>query len=151
MFWIKKKGWKTGFWVKRALTLIFKPPRWPKSGQNRWCVDYLSFFLNAHIKKKGLVAWACPDEPARGPWLYGLGRLACLLKPNNVWPFFSLIVLFMFFFFKKNLITFILIPLLSFILFRGPLLNNIDILIMRLIFEEFFMIHLWFCFYLLYR
>ena len=46
------------------------------------------------------------------------------------------------FFFKKNLITFILIPLLSFILFRGPLLNNIDILIMRLIFEEFFMIHL---------
>jgi hypothetical protein len=86
----------------------------------------------------------------RGPWLYGLDGLACLLKPNSAWPFFPLIVLFMLFF-KKNLITFILISILSFILFKGPLLNNIDILVMRLIFKEFLMIHLWFCFYLLYR
>jgi hypothetical protein len=36
-------------------------------------------------------------------------------------------------------------------LFIEPLLNNIDFLVMRLIFGEVFLINLWFCFYLLYR
>jgi len=59
---------------------------------------------------------------------------------------FFLLIIFIsinaYFLFLKNLIIFTLIPLLSFILFRETLLNDGDFLVMCLIFEDVFLIHL---------
>jgi hypothetical protein len=90
-----------------------------------------------------------------GPWWNGPSGLDWLVRPNNTWPFFSpnfFISINAYFLFLKFLIIFTLIPLLSFILFRETLLNDGDFLVMCLIFEDVFLIHLWFFFfYLLYR
>jgi hypothetical protein len=74
-----------------------------------------------------------------------LGRTTCLpfqvqLKKRQVAPdpFFFISIKF----FKKNLIIFILISLVFFILFRKPLLNDDDFLVMCLMFEDVFLIYL---------
>jgi hypothetical protein len=54
-------------------------------------------------------------------------------------------------FLKKKKLNYIYINISSSILFTKLLLNNIDFSVMRLSFGEVFLIHLWFCFYLLCR
>jgi len=84
-----------------------------------------------------------------GPWWNGSSGLDWLVRPNNAWPFFSpnfFISINAYFLFFKKLIIFTLIPLLSFILFRETLLNDGDFLVTCLIFEDVFLIHLWFFF-----
>jgi hypothetical protein len=76
-----------------------------------------------------------------------MGQAGCLdlLRPATPHIFFLNFFISInasFFIFLKNLIIFILIPIFSSILFRESILNDDDLFVMRLIFEEIFLIHL---------
>jgi len=89
-----------------------------------------------------------------GSWWNGPSGLDWLAKPNNVWPFFfpNFFISINVYFLKKLNYIYINTSSLFYLFFRETLLNDRDFLVMCLIFEEIFPIHLWsFFIYLLYR
>jgi len=82
-----------------------------------------------------------------GSWWNGPSGLDWLARPNNAWPLFFpnffISINAYFLFFKKLNYIYINTSSLFYLFFRETLLNDRDFLVMCLIFEEIFPIHLW--------